>query len=77
MSRRFVVCVCVPIALLTLPAAPVNTRPASFQGVIAGLAFGGACKTVRPLVPRAIDAILDASQVPVGYFGSANVEGRL
>jgi hypothetical protein len=77
MSRRFVVCVCVPIALLTLPAAPVNARPAGFQGVIAGFVFSCASKIVRPLVTRAIDPVLNASQVPAVYFQPANVEERL
>jgi hypothetical protein len=77
MSRRFVVCVCVPIALLTLPAAPANAAPASFQGPSAGLVFSGGAKTVPPLLRRAIDPVLDASQVPAVYFVSVDIEERL
>ena len=50
MSRRFVVCLYVPLALLTLPAAPANAQAASFQGPIAGFVFSAAAKTVRPLL---------------------------
>jgi hypothetical protein len=71
MSRRFVVCVYVPIALLALRAAPANAQPASFQGSIAGFVFSGG----RLGVP--IDAVgLDASQVPVDFV-PANVEEGL
>src|SRR5580700_8106149 len=48
MSRWYIVCL--PIALLTLPAAPANAQPAGFQGPIAGFVFSGASKTVRPLL---------------------------
>jgi hypothetical protein len=40
----------VPIALLTLQAAPANAQPASFQGPITGFVFSAASKTVRPLL---------------------------
>ena len=48
MSRWYITYV--PIALMTLPAAPANAQPASFQGPIAGFVFSGASKTVRPLL---------------------------
>jgi DNA-binding beta-propeller fold protein YncE len=48
MSRWYIVYL--PIALLTVPAAPANAQPASFQGPIVGFVFSGASKTVRPLL---------------------------
>jgi hypothetical protein len=85
MSRRFVVCVCVPIALLTLPAAPANALPASFQGSIAGFVFSGATKMVRPLPgipgatrldPPIVGPVDSASTAPGGKWAFINRSGH-
>jgi hypothetical protein len=46
MSRWYIVCV--PIAVLTLQAAPANAQPAGIQGSIAGFVLSITSKTVRP-----------------------------
>jgi DNA-binding beta-propeller fold protein YncE len=82
---RFVVCVCVPIALLTSPAAPAEAQSANFQGPIAGFVFSAATKTVRPLlgIPGAthvaapiLSRVETASIAPGGKWAFINRAGH-
>jgi hypothetical protein len=84
MSRWYIVYV--PIALLTLPAAPANAQPAGFQGPIAGFIFSGVSKTVRPLLgipgathsaPPILSRVDSASIAPGGKWAFITRAGHV